>query len=407
MPASIRVRLSVVLAASAVGAILAPALPAAAAPSQPTCAMRLTGSASADLVRLDTLNLHTLGVLDQPGAGLRVASTRVTATPTKATATARGVDTSLAGLALAGPPPVATQQAPPTPAQPGAAVTSPPADLGVARVGTGSLRARADCPSASSSVSLADATVLPAHDGVSVLSLPNDGNSATSLGLVQRNQHPATMATAQIGLTELHVFDRTNGTVTVRVLSQPSLTAIAGGTRARSSVRYTSPVLEVTFAGARVQRLDAVDRYLDLVVSDRDGVSAAGTERALTESVPGNPLAQVFGRPAAPGAPGTPASPVVLRLSIGTLSQRISDTSVTASAATLRIQLRCAAGVLLDLGVGVLETTATAPMTESVGGGGGGTLPLTGPNVGLLVGLGLLIAIAGRFLLVLAHKRAG
>jgi len=54
---------------------------------------------------------------------------------------------------------------------------------------------------------------------------------------------------------------------------------------------------------------------------------------------------------------------------------------------------------VLDVGVGVLEANASREAEPA-------TLPLTGVNVGWLVGIGLLLTIAGRFLLLVSRRRA-
>src|SRR2546430_388455 len=187
-------RFSRSLAAAALAAALSPplaALPAAAAPSQP-CAS-LTASASADLVRVDALDLRALGLpanspLRRPGVGLRVASTRATMStnPAHTAATARAVD------------------------------------LGVAGVGTGTLRARAGgqdgyrCAAvsgqtATSSVGLVDAAVLPGRGGTSMVRAPRNLSSATDLGLAVQAGRVATTANAPPGLARLRPFGRTAG----------------------------------------------------------------------------------------------------------------------------------------------------------------------------------------------------
>jgi len=52
---------------------------------------------------------------------------------------------------------------------------------------------------------------------------------------------------------------------------------------------------------------------------------------------------------------------------------------------------------VLDVCVGVLEANTSASPAA--------TLPLTGANVGALLGIGLLLTIAGRFLLLVSRRR--
>jgi hypothetical protein len=373
MPA---LRLVPVLAVAALASPLA-ALPAAAAPPAPACAS-VSASAGADLVRVSALDAR----LARPApVGFRIASSHVDASGTRSTATARGLDATLAGAAFGVPDTAAIQQAPPAPSGSGSQVAARAVDAGVARVGTGDLRARTawrdGCPAvpgpaASSSAVLADATVLPGPGGRSLLRAPRNVSSGAS---VQANQR-TTSASAHVSLGELHLFDGADGGVQVRVLSEPALTAIAGGTVARSSVRYAAPVLEVAGPNGNARRIEAGSRQLDL--------------------------------PVPPGVLAVPGA-LVLRLSIGTVAQHVTGTSVTAEAGMLRIQLMASGSTLLDLNLGVLQASATAPAAPPVpapvpGQGGGPTLPVTGLNAGWLVGIGILIAIGGRLLLLLSRR---
>jgi hypothetical protein len=384
MSAPVGIRLLTALSAAALGAIVAPvAATATPSPYGGHCGPGPTGSASADLVALTALDAHPLGLPLVGGAGLRIASARSGVAATKATASAQGVDATLANLPLRYPAPVAAQQAPPAHAS--TQVRSTPVDLGVVRVGTGDLRAQASCLTATASVSLLDATVLPGHDGLSLLKVPGNVNAGTSVG---------TSVVARVGLADIRLFDGTQGRVAVKVLTEPTLTVVPG---AHPTVSYSSPVLDVTLPGGQVHRLDAPGQHIDLGVARTGAVSVSGPQRAVAENLPGNPLAALTGHLPA----GTDV--VVLRLSVGALTRHGTGWS----ASTLRVQLLESGSTLLDLGVGVLSAEATgAPTVEGAGGGsGGGTLPLTGVNVGWLVGTGLLVAIAGRFLLVISRRR--
>ena len=369
MPAP--VRLVCALTVVALAAPLPAALPAAAAPAQPACGAG-TGGAGADLVRLSALDLRALGIAQASGAGLRLASTHAGVTDGRPSASARGVDATLAGVPLTAAQPAALRQTPGS-----AQVRSRPVDLGYARVGTGDLRAQAGCPSATASAALVDATVLPGADGLAVVRVPGNVHSLATVGTGR--------AQAQVGLTDVRILDRTTARIAVKVLTEPTLTVGAG------SARYSSPVLEVTLPSGGVRRLDAPGQHLDLGLSNTGTVSASGPQRDVTESLPGNPLAALGGR--------LPAGPVTLRLSAGTLNRHVTGTSVTADAATLRVQLLVSGNPVLDVGVGVLQANASRGAEPA-------TLPLTGVNVGWLVGTGLLLTIAGRFLLLVSRRRA-
>jgi hypothetical protein len=554
-----RRRLTGTLAATAVATVLTPliaAAPAAATPSAPACPSgAFTGSAAADLLRLTLLDLRPLGVKLSPVADVRLAPTRsgMSASPAQTAAAARYLDANVAGL-VGVPTSTAYQQAPPAPPTDGARVSPVGVDLGVLRVGSGDLRARANWQAgyrcgttigqtASSSATLADATVLPGAGGRSLLRLPNNLNTATATGLLAQDKRVASSAGAAAGVADLRLFEGTAGQIQVQVITEPTLTVVAGGTKANSSVQYTSPVLKVTLPGGQVQKLDSPGAHLDLALppSAADAASAAGAAR--TEGLPmlaGNPLAALleslhlpatgaaplgagsstssstapgngsatgsgpahtesgpFGLPglpnlsglpavggllngvsgpagtgsagngasaagsgvaevlgqqpatvagsqakagaagsaakAAAAAPGGPAGSVakaaagsgalaVLRLSVGSLDKQVTDASVHAQAASLRLQLLLQpAGsprsqtTVLDLGIGVLEATAAAPKAVAAPVPSPaspspvavtGRLPVTGTSLTWMLATGALLAVGGVLLVMLARRRA-
>jgi hypothetical protein len=129
----------------------------------------------------------------------------------------------------------------------------------------------------------------------------------------------------------------------------------------------------------------------------------------------------------------------VLRLSVGALHQETAGVRVSASASSLRLQVLAWQGTgysppstldravaAVDLGIGLLEAAATAPApgdgcggcpepgTPEAGIPESGTpesgtpeqgLPVTGEAVGSIVGAGILLALAGRFLMVVTGRR--
>ncbi len=142
---------------------------------------------------------------------------------------------------------------------------------------------------------------------------------------------------------------------------------------------------------------------------------------------------------------------VIVKISIGELEQRITDRGATAQAASLRVQLigvntkNGQRATVLDLGLGLLKASAaaparaaasptatpttrpsTGPSPDAPGGGGGATpspasgndddddngcggpgcsLPRTGTSIALIAGTGVLLFVAGRFLLLLTRRR--
>ncbi len=385
---------------TALGAALVPALvtmPAAAGPAPDGCGgARLTGSARADLIRVQALNPHAFHLPASP-VGLRVATTEAElATQPARTAASAHALTADPATAVSGP--VATQQAPPVPLDPtmtgsGVQVHSPAVAAGAALVGTGDLHARAGygCdagtpPIASASASLVDATVLPGAGGASLLHLPHNLASDASAALTMRDHRASATVTARIGPTDLRLFDGTAESVQLRVLTSPELTVVAGAAAGHAPVRYTAPLVEVRLPSGTTVTLDTPSKQVDVPL----------TPAALT----------AFGL-----RTGSSSGPVVARLSLGSMTQHITTEGATAEAATLWVRLLCGGTTAAELGVGVLSATASAstapgaaPVPAPGGGTASGSLPVTGVDVGWLLGIGLLLAIGGRLLLVVSRR---
>jgi hypothetical protein len=515
-----RHRRTAVIAAATLATAMAPlplAGPATAAPAE-TCeeALPYAASASADLLRLGALDLAPLGLPIGPVADVRIASTgsgmAADADPATAAA-AQDIAAELLGLDVAGLLPAAElgetvyQEAPPAnpgpDAQPGSTV-----DLGILRaeLGESSAHARWREPmrcgaetgvAGVADAALVDAAVLPAGRQA-LVALPGNLSSHAETGLVELAGGTAARATASASLADLRLFAGSSWETAVRVISEPALEATATGVADSSSVRYHAPLLEISGPGIGTHRLDTAGTHLDLALPGPGGAPEAGglptlggdggdpVEELLTgltglEGVRSGPAPTE--RPlelaGLPGLASTGQLPVlgdvlsgastlaglgeltVLRLSIGELHQEIGDTSVRASAASLRLQLlaweggrlteQTSASAVLDLGIGLLEAAATAPapLTEaqppapSQAGGPGGPgdpsdpggpggpggfgdpsgpgdpgdgcggwgcagerLPATGPGVAwILAGAGVLLAATGRLLMLAGRNR--
>jgi hypothetical protein len=181
-----------------------------------------------------------------------------------------------------------------------------------------------------------------------------------------------------------------------------------------------------------------------------------GAGSAKAPSVPGLP--EMAGVPAVGGLLGgtgriaaTPTqTSLVLRLTGGEMSKEVTDTGVHAKAISLRVKLLAVRGegttTLVDLALGVLEAAATAPPAPTVEGrggsnadgptrghdgygggeepdappsasasapaprgdepaGGGSRLPVTGTALSAAAGAGVVLLLAGRFLLILTRRR--
>jgi len=360
-----------------------------------------------------------------------------------------------------------TQQAPPSHDKP-AVYTGLTQDAGLARVGTGELSAHATwtdkmgCgmqtgPAGHSSAAVADLAVLPGSGSTALVRAPRNISSQAVTGLRSVGGKTASVAAAEIELADLRLL---SGALAVKVLKAPKLTATSTGLARTSNVEYQAPVLEISGNGLPTQRLDSPSKHIDVALP-ASALALPGTDSAATaQRLPvlgGDPLGgllrglnvpelgSILGGATSGGLalPG-PGSYAMLRISLGAATKTITDGRVTAEAASLRVQLLlCGPGrgqtTILDLGVGVLRASATAPCANESsspspspsasttspspapstppvgcggpgcggpGSGGGGGLPLTGmAPVTYVVGAGVLLALAGRLLLLMARKR--
>lgn len=405
--------LALALVASAVSVPLLASAPASASPCTP---QPYTASASADLARISALNLGGLGLDSDPLANVTVAATASTMDARKAFA----VKTSAAYLNVAGLNRSVSQVAPPVSAGP-ATATALSADLGLAHVGTGPLSARSTwqaamgCgrqtgPAGTASASVADLGLL------TLVNARQNLRSQAVTGLQTVGGHTASVAAAEIELADLSLL---SGAVDVTVVKPPTLKVTSTGVAKTSSVAYQAPILDVSGPGVGRKRISSPGQQLELALPI-PGLLNTVTGAAKLPLLAGNPLESLLGSlPAA----GTPALGI-LRLTIGAGTKSIADGGVSASAASLRIELLVGGPggkqiSVLDLGLGVLTAAAGAPCPESAtppppppsphcgGPHCPAGLPVTGmPPVAYVSAAGLLVLILGRFLMLLARRRS-
>ena len=369
--------------------VVAAATPAAASPTSqdPACGAQ----AGADLIALRLLDLRPLGLKLGPVADVRVATSRSRWTADRASASA--------GYLMGLPVPTATAQQVAPPNQPRPATASLlQQDLGLVAAGDGDLSARATSTGhcdgyADASASLLHATVLSGRGGRGLVRVERNLASRTTT----ERRDGTTVATASISLTDVRLFAGTQSAVTVKVLSPPTLRVTAGGSR--PTVSYTSPILEVSGPLVGSRRLDSPATSVEFSVPPSSGalgdlVGSLGLTRLATQAAPAS---------------------VRLRLALGQLDQSVTGSTAEAKAASLRLQVVAVVGTaevpLIDLGIGLLEASATASAPEANGPGCGGPgcrasggLPVTGTSVGVVAGAALLLIVAGRFLLLLGRR---
>ncbi len=331
---------------------------------------------------------------------------------------------------------------------------------GLLSLGVGNVAAQAGqsgpygCGLATGAASVLDAAAVTDAHGHSLVALPTNLNGKAGAGLTTVGGHLGSEGGAAAGLADVELFGGTSAAVAIKVITEPTLIAIAAGTAATSSVTYTSPVLDVTLPGGKHVRL-----------SDTGGSVSFGVSAALSSIVgvlPEISLKKVQ---------------LQVRLSLGALTKSVTPTSVSGSAATVRLQVMLAPlgaplGMLsnlttggrtvIDLGIGELSAAATAPPavdttpapcdgnygcpgspspctrgygtcttpspppspstssghggstpghptspkpSTSVAGATSGNLPLTGSGTPYFVGGGVLLLLVGRLLLVIARRR--
>ncbi|GLY07396.1 hypothetical protein [Actinoplanes sp. NBRC 101535] len=139
-------------------------------------------------------------------------------------------------------------------------------------------------------------------------------------------------ASAGVSLAGLTLFGGSEQEIAVKVISQPTLQVTAG---ASPAVDYRPATLEVSHHGkvVRVLKDTGADVSLDLV-----GSVGAGKRTALA-----------------------------VRLTLGEVQKKNAGREVGAEAATVRVEVKAGSAHLLDVAVGQMAVSATAP-----GGGGGG-----------------------------------
>lgn len=366
-----------------------------------------TAQAQADLLKVGLLDLRPLGLNLPQVVGLTLASSRAgmaTDAAVRSNASAQYIDAAVAGLKLPAGPLEArvAQQAPPT-HQDAVRNNALSVDLGLAKVGTGDLMAHAEWAegmacgrqlgrAGSSSAAILEATVLPGSSGAMVKASRNLSSQAGT-AILARKGHIAAAAGAEVGLAKVELFGAGAAAVTVRVVEPPQLMAVATGRKETSSVEYKAPLLEISGPGIGTRQLSGMGQAIDLPLP----TTALGTV------LNGLSLGQVASLTQLGEA-------TMVRLTIGNLEQKITDGKVTASAASLRLQVLAAGASLLDLSVGLLQVSASAPrLTEPAPPNDCGTpgckLPVTGLNIGLAAGVGVVLFLVGHFLLVLAGRR--
>ncbi|GAA0524165.1 hypothetical protein GCM10010172_00710 [Paractinoplanes ferrugineus] len=248
------------------------------------------------------------------------------------------------------------------------------------------------------------------------------GLSTTALEGRGKSVQSVASATVTAGRIEL-----AGGRVKVRVLRAPSLVASMSWAEG-GEVKYAPALIEVSGDGIPTKRLSAAGESAEFTLQpDRrasegglldlgPGSLDSGSELALPR-VPGVPDVAVppaIGDKSADSAP--PAGSMSVRVALGEVRKEKTGQAVAARATAVSVSVEQTGGknksdrekpghggsyqggfssVSLDLALGLMEAAAVAPEREAPGRpvGGGGGLPITGPQVsGVVVGGATLLA---------------
>jgi hypothetical protein len=327
------------------------------------------------------------------------------------------------------------QQAPPTNPKPSTRTTRP-AEVGPILIDRGTLNAHARwdpgmaCGATVGRVTTAETTMSQAliarGDDASLIAVPDKARSVSTTELKRHAEGARTVSSASI---ETKTIELLGGAVHVRIVTSPSLMT-SMSTKDGGEVEYRPAVLEVSGKGVETAKLDTAGDSVELTLPDKRTESApllyglpklgglSGASPLPLPSVPGVPsLGGSATESATTAGPGTK-----LRITLGDVRQAMSGHAIAAKATAINIALTqggsedrtkpgYGGGVVLDMGVGVLESAAVAPEPSGGAGAGAGVegasagLPLTGPRVDVLAWGGVALLVAGAAALFYGMRR--
>ncbi|WP_433829730.1 hypothetical protein ACQP2E_08970 [Actinoplanes sp. CA-015351] len=354
-------------AAAVVVALAVPAVPAAAAAATTDCtAGRFTARSQADLAKITVLDpgpLHR----DLPSlADVRLASSRGEADskgkPHKTVASARYADAKLLGISGGQASAISTAPRSKGPAS----VDLATADIaGLATVSAGTATAEATwedayrCgktgPLTRSATMLAGLSVLGGTHGVPVLSVIDhlthasrntsllkigpSGSTQSATDLVRlKHGQVGVRAGAGVALGDLSLFAGTEHEIGIKVVNQPTLEVVAASDPKKSTVDYRPAVLEISSGGKSVSTLE--DAGADVSLSLAGEADALGLGGGIGQHK---------------------TSALEVRLSLGRATSDIGKRTVSAEAASLRVEVKIGKAHVLDLALGFLSVAACAP----------------------------------------------
>jgi hypothetical protein len=352
-------------AVAVVAALAVPAAPAAAATTDCNIGP-FTARSQADLAKITVLDpgpLHR----DLPAlADVRLASSRGEADskgkPHKTVATARYADAKLLGISTGQASAVSTAPRSSGPAGVDLAAVDV-AGLATVKAGTAVAEATWEdaykCgktgPLTRSATMLAGLDVLGGTHGVPVLSLVDalthashktsllrvgpSGSTQSATDLIRLKKGAlGVRAGAGVALGDLSLFAGTEHEIGIKVVNQPALEVVAASDPRKSTVDYRPAVLEVTSGGKSVGTLR--EAGADVAVSLGAQTGAVSLTGGLGQKK---------------------MSAFEVRVSLGKVTSDIGRRTVSAEAATVRVEVKVGQAHLLDVALGHLTVNACAP----------------------------------------------
>jgi hypothetical protein len=334
----------------ALNALVAAALAVPAAPVAATtprdCAGDFTARSRADLAKITVLDPGPLARGMPALADVRIASAEgtadSTARPHRSIASGRHADTRILGLPGGG---AGARHAAPGPGGPAEVDLVPFRAAGLATVSAGRSTAYATwddayrcgkigpltrSATALGGLSVLDAAVNAAGRPTSLLRIGPTGSTQSATDLVSlRNGQVGVRSGAGVALGDLSLFAGTPQEISVKVVTQPTLEVVAGAGPRDGGVSYHPAVLRVTTAGKPVHVLKDSGATLSL------GLLA--------------------------GAAQGPPTAVEVRVSLGDVRESRRGRTVSAEAATVRVEVKVGMTHVLDVVLGHLSVAACPP----------------------------------------------
>ncbi|MFC6569174.1 hypothetical protein [Actinoplanes utahensis] len=344
-------------------ALAVPATPTSAAPvAGRDCAGDFTARAQADLAKITVLDPGPLARGLPALADVRLGSAKgdvdSAGRPYRSVAAGRHADATVLGLPADG---AGARHAAPGPGTPSEVdlTTFQAAGLATASLGKSTAHATWDeryrCggtgPLTRAATMLGGLSVLDGSGTgpamlagdrrTSLLRIGPTGSAQSAADLVRLpDGSVGVRSSAGVAVGDLSLFAGTPQEISVKVITQPTLEAVAGGDRATSAVTYRPAVLRVSAAGKPAHVLKDSGAAVSLGL-------LGGVERY------------------------SPAA-LEVRVSLGEVRQSYRARQVRAEAATLRLEVKVGRAHLLDVALGHLSVAACAPARVAAGKPGPG-----------------------------------